>query len=176
MAASTPSSVADLKALKSYVSNLFRGYYKRDIYILVAGRFGVGKSSLFYAIVGKPVSLQDGRSKCQNSKCDIDFSDLIEGFAVQVCDSPGLQGGEKKDDLYLADIQQEAREIDLMIYCVKMDDACFYQADKMAIKKLTETFGKKLWEHSAIALIFADKVEDPIGGDQQTYFTEQRLI
>lgn len=177
MAVSELSSDADLKALKSYISDLFRGYYKKNLSILVMGKFGVGKSSLVNAIVGKPVSLHDGRSKRQNSKCAMEtkqyFSDPIEGFVVQVWDSPGMQDGEEKDDLYLADIQEKTREIDLIIYCLKMDDKRFYPADKIAMKKLTEIFGKKLWEHSVIALTFANKVEDTSGGDQTTYFQDE---
>ena len=37
---------------------------------------------------------------------------------------------------------------------------------------MTETFGKELWKKATIALTFANKVEDPSGGDGEAYFLE----
>ncbi len=48
--------------------------------------------------------------------------------------------------------------MDVMIYCLKMDDTRFHEDDKRAIQTLTRAFGKKLWNNAVIALTFANKV------------------
>ena len=57
-----------------------------------------------------------------------------------------------------------------MIFCLKMDDTRFHRDDKDTLKILTETSGKNLWKNAVIALTFANKVEDPGGGNREAYF------
>ncbi|XP_022809669.1 translocase of chloroplast 34, chloroplastic-like [Stylophora pistillata] len=163
---------------QAHISELFREYYKKDLTILVMGKFGVGKSSLVNAIVGKPVAVSEALSVYQNcvSEAKQYLCKVVEGIDVLVWDSPGLQDGEEKDDLYLADVQQRTKEIDVIIYCLRMDDARFYPADKRAIKNLTGVFGKQLWKHTVIALTFANEVQDPFDKDQQSYFMSRYAL
>ena len=51
-------------------------------------------------------------------------------------------------------------EFDVVILCLKMDDKRFRRHDKDTFKILKESFGKKLWKNSVIALTFTNKVED----------------
>ena len=53
-----------------------------------------------------------------------------------------------------------------------MDDKSFHRDDKDTFKILTENFGKELWKKATITLTFANKVEDPSGGDGEDYFLE----
>ena len=87
-------------------------------------------------------------------------------------DSPGLQDGKCNERLYLEDMREKLHQgLDLMIYCIKMDDKRFHEDDKEAIRTMTREFGKDLWKNAVIALTFANKIEDPDGGDEREYFT-----
>ena len=68
---------------------------------------------------------------------------------------------------YLAEIESKITgELDLVIFCLKMDDMRFHRDDKAIFKTLTEHFGKKLWKNAVIALTFANKV------DREKYFSQ----
>ena len=76
------------------------------------------------------------------------------------------------EQLYLEDMREKLHEgLDLMIYCIKMDDRRLHEDDKEAIRILTREFGKDLWENAVIALTFANKIDDPDGGDDREYFS-----
>ena len=161
--------------LKSHISDVFGKKYKKDFTILITGKSGVGKSSLVNALVGKPVA-KEGRSKgvCSTTETAQYTCKPVPDVEVRVWDSPGLEDDRENDDLYLADITKKLTgEMDLVIFCLKMDDTRLLTGDKKSMTKLTETFGKDLWKHTVIALTFANKVEDPDGGDQEVYFMEE---
>lgn len=87
-------------------------------------------------------------------------------------DSPGLQDGTCNEPLYLEDMRKKLHKgLDIMIYCIKMDDKRFHKDDKDAIRTLTREFGKDLWKNAVIVLTFANKIEDPDGGDEREYFS-----
>lgn len=143
--------------------------------LLIIGKTGVGKSSLVNALVGKQVAGQRFQTADKVIPYDVEH---LEGVKVDVWDSPGLiddndddEGGAGKEKEYLAKIESEiTEELDVVILCLKMDDKRFHRDDKDTFKILTETFGKKLWKNAVIALTFANKVEDPAGGNREDYF------
>ena len=97
----------------------------------------------------------------------------IEGVNIRAWDSPGLGDGTGNDEEYLAEIGSKIREkLDLVIFCVKMDDRRLNVGDRGTLKGLTETFGKNLWENAVIALTFANKVEHPARKDKEAFFLE----
>jgi len=148
---------------------------KTKFSLLITGKTGVGKSSLVNALVGKQVAGQRFQTADKVIPYDVEH---LEGVKVDVWDSPGLiddndddEGGAGKEKEYLAKIESEiTEELDVVILCLKMDDKRFHRDDKDTFKILTETFGKKLWKNAVIALTFANKVEDPAGGNREDYF------
>ena len=143
--------------------------------LLITGKTGVGKSSLVNALVGRKVA-KEGRKKVACTPEVTSYRVTIEGVNICVWDSPGLGDGTTNDEKNLAEIGSKITEkLDLVIFCLKMDDQRFHRDDKDAFKILTENFGKKLWKNAVIALTFANKVEDPDGGDREAYF-EQDLV
>ena len=60
--------------------------------------------------------------------------------------------------------------LDVMIYCITMENKRFHNEDKNAIRVLTKGLGKDLWKNAVIALTFANKIEDPDDGDELEYF------
>ena len=149
---------------------------RRKFSLLVTGKSGVGKSSLVNVLVGKQVA-EERRDKADKVFAyDVD----IAGVKVRVWDSPGLidvddddEGGAGNDEECAAKVVSEiTEELDVVILCLKMDDKRFHRDDKDTFKILTENFGKELWKNSVIALTFANKVEDPAGGDRENYFKQ----
>ena len=102
----------------------------------------------------------------------------MEGIDVIVWDSPGLQDGTENKSDYIQDMSTRIKEVDLVIYCLKMDDTRLRDEDLKAMRILTEVFGKRLWENAVFALTFANKVENPDAANDslvaaKKYFTEE---
>lgn len=152
----------------------FTSWLSRDgqqqLSILLTGKTGVGKSRLVNALVGKRVALE-GQQKKPCTATVNEYRTVVNDTEILVWDSPGLQDGKCNEQLYLEDMREKVHELDLMIYCIKMDDKRFHEDDKDAIRTLTREFGKNLWKNAVIALTFANKIDDPDGGDEREYFS-----
>ncbi|XP_022777710.1 uncharacterized protein LOC111319150 [Stylophora pistillata] len=102
------------------------------------------------------------------------MNDTIKIKCFPAKDETRLENVDSKDDSHLRDIIQKLNEdMDLLVFCLKMTEGRFYIDDKKVMKKLTEAFGKELWEHTVIALTFANRVQDPREGDENVYFKEE---
>ncbi|KAL9980642.1 hypothetical protein ACROYT_G009252 [Oculina patagonica] len=146
---------------------------QKHLSILVTGRTGVGKSRLVNALVGKRVA-EEGKQKGPETPTVNPYPIVINGIEVLVWDSPGLQDGTCDEEFYLEDMGNKLHKgLDIMLYCIKMDDMRFRGDDKNAIRALTRKFGPEIWKNAVIALTFANKIEDPDGEDdeeQKDYF------
>ena len=139
--------------------------------ILVTGKSGVGKSRLVNALVGKKVA-SEGPAKTPCTANMNSYRKQINGIEVVVWDSPGLQDGACDEEKYLEAMEKQLCEgLDVMIYCIKMDDKRFLKPDENAIHALTRKFGKELWKNAVIALTFANNVKDPDGVNKEVFFS-----
>lgn len=137
---------------------------------------GVGKSRLVNALVGKQVA-QEGRPKTACTDVVTSYRAVIYGVEVVVWDSPGLQDGTCNERLYLADMKNRLdRGFDVMIYCLSMTETRLYDADKNAIRAMTECFGKDLWRNAVVALTFANRIMDPDEEDELAYFMGEKYF
>lgn len=96
---------------------------------------------------------------------------LKNDIGVVLWDSPGLQDGSFDEEKYLEDMGKQLHEdLDVMIYCIKMDDKRFLKSEENSIHALTRKFGKDLWKNAVIALTFANNVKDPDGRNNEEFF------
>ncbi|PFX12910.1 GTP-binding protein A [Stylophora pistillata] len=158
---SRPSN-EQLALVKHFYNNAFLPHYRKDFNILVMGTFGSGKSTLVNSLLCKIVAEEGDTLKEYGDASEArPYTDVINGITVRIWDSPGLEDGTERDDLYLQDLVKKvsAEEIHLLVYCLKMTDSRFSAADKRTMKKLTKTFGQGPWKHTVIALTFANHIQ-----------------
>ena len=164
----------DLRSLRHIYSEWLSESYQKHFSILVTGKTGVGKSRLVNALVGRRVA-QEGRLRTACTDTVTAHRAVIYGVEVVVWDSPGLQDGSCNERLYLADMKEKLdRGFDVMIYCLCMTETRFHDADKNAIRTMTEFFGKDLWKKAVVALNFANRISDPDEEDELAYFMNEK--
>ena len=158
--------------VKRHIYEFFRQKREAKFSLLIMGKTGVGKSSLVNALLGTQVATEEHKKVPGTPEVAL-HRVTIEGVNIGVWDSPGLEDGTGNDETYLADIGSEiTEELDLVIFCLKMDETRLNSGDRGALKRLTERFGKNIWKNALIALTFANKVEHPAREDKKAYFLE----
>ena len=130
----------------------------RSLSILFTGKTGVGKSSLANALVGREVS-PEGETLNPETLDVFNYKADIAGVDVTIWDCPGLQDGISNEAEYLNKMATKCKELDLVLYCTRMDDTRIRDEDYEAIKTLTRAFGEGIWENAIFTLTFANQVK-----------------
>lgn len=125
--------------------------------IFLTGKVGAGKSALVNGLVGATVA-KEGENLDPTTTEVKGYRQRFRSVNVTVWDSPGLQEGVKNEAKYLEDMQKKCSDVDVYMYCVPMTLTRFLKgcADVIAMKKLTEVFGPKMWENAMFVLTFAN--------------------
>lgn len=129
-----------------------------SVSILVAGTTYTGKSALINCLVGEYVA-PEGYELRPERMVVRPYQIMRNGISITLWDSPGLQGGTGNDALYIADIKEKCRSIDLVFYCVSMTNIRFGEDDYHAMEALTQAFGVEFWENTVVVLTFANCVD-----------------
>jgi len=131
---------------------------QRPIRILVVGRTGVGKSSIINSIVGVPVA-ETGKYKPTTAKIERYDAEYRESTMVLI-DTPGFADAgwdRSNDQRYLAQIEREAGEIDLVLFVSKLDDNRVERSEYDTLGALTAKFSHELWDRAVVVLTRSDK-------------------
>ena len=133
----------------------------RTLSILFTGKTGVGKSSLANALVGREVS-PEGETLNPETLDVFNYKADIAGVDVTIWDCPGLQDGTSNEAEYLNKMATKCKELDLVLYCTRMDDTRIRDEDYETIKTLTRAFGEGIWENAIFTLTFANEVRKAV--------------
>ena len=145
---------------------------EKHLKILVCGKTGSEKSTLFNGIVGS--KFDESHDLKPETKTVATHERTMENMKITVWDSPGLQDGTTHEEAYFKDIAEKttaAGGIDLLLYCIRMDET---QSDlhihASALKNITKYFNENIWENALIVLTFANQYEGQLkltkGSDQ----------
>ena len=129
--------------------------------ILVIGETGTGKSTLVNNLLGVEAAKVSHSLSSETAKV-YKHSMNIDGVPIEIYDTPGLGDSScNRDYRYLRDMKKilEVEEIHLQIYCMKLSETkmresiirTFQEYNKIGVK----------WEHTVIALTFADFLPVP---------------
>ena len=132
----------------------------KKVKIFVTGTSGVGKSTLVNGLLGVEFA-KEGHELDPETSQVTRYKKKIRGVKVKVWDSPGLQDCTSRDDHYLAHMKRKCKGFDICVYCIsatelRLTEEC---ADILAMQKLTNVFGKELWNHALFVLTFANLVK-----------------
>ena len=128
--------------------------------ILASGKTGSGKSTLLNGIVGS--KFVEGHGLKPETKTVDAHEYKIGDLKVTAWDSPGLQDDTINEEDYLKDIVEKttaAGGIDLLLYCIRMDDRSDLHLHTSALQKLTKCFNENIWENALVVLTFANQYE-----------------
>ena len=125
--------------------------------ILVTGRSSSGKHYLVRGLLGK-ASQHSSYSNIPQSKI---FKRGI-CFRVSFWSLPELNDAE-----YWNAVKKMLRNLDLVVYAVRLDDIQLGPEDVYNLRRLTREFGERLWEKAMVALTFANRV---------TYLNERQVV
>jgi predicted GTPase len=129
----------------------------RTARILVVGKTGVGKSSIINSVVGAPVAVT-GNWETTTKRIDR-YDAKYRNSMMVLIDTPGFcdDADRSTDERYLAEIERQAGEIDLILYVTKLDDPRVDRSEQDTLTALTGKFTHGLWDRAVVVLTCADK-------------------
>jgi hypothetical protein len=132
----------------------------RPLHVLMIGKTGVGKSALANALlVGTEHKeiFQEGAYEATTKVLHSETTD-INGVKVVVHDTPGFFDGEITTGELLIMLREGLPQIDLVIFCAKIDDTRIRSEDKEMVSLVAALLTPDLWSRAVLALTFSNKV------------------
>ena len=160
---------SEYEKIKEILESIFSKSRHQQLRILVIGNIGSGKSSLINTLLNEPVAkVKSGLGAVTHEvnpfKGLAIFRSEVNGIRVTLWDSPGFQEPymtlSEKSDL-LKEIKTECRDVDLVVYCIKMTNTRLRKEEMETISDLTQAFSCKIWDRSLFALTFANNLDVP---------------
>ena len=148
--------------------------------LIVVGEAGQGKSSLINGLLGKQLA-KEGYDLDPETQEITKYEFVQNGVAVVLWDTPGfgMESDEREEEALRAMASELAGKdpIDLMLYCIRMDEARWPKnTDITTIRKITEFFGPNIWQCCQFVLTFANQVMGlrcPPGQEPEQFFSSK---
>lgn len=132
---------------------------KTIITILLIGRTGVGKSSTINRLIGEDVApVGDFEPKTQSVEF---YNAKINGIKYKIWDTPGLcddlphKGHDKE---HITEMRSKVKRVDLVLYVTKLSDNRVTADEKRAVKLVTKSFGRRVWNHTLVTFTFSRSI------------------
>ena len=128
----------------------------------------MGKSSLINCILGKHVCKVGNPANFIHDpeKAFLPQTSVVKGFdgdmngvEVTVYDSPGLQDGMDNDQLYLDDMYEKCRDVDLVLYCHDITRVRWTGPEMESLRLITGKFGVTVWKKTILVFTKANCLE-----------------
>lgn len=132
---------------------------ERPLKILVAGRGGVGKSTLINRLLGIQYvpACNTGMAVTQ---VVTSYREARYGIELEFFDTPGMEDLQIPDHRIVAEMSEATNKaIDLTFYCASLQNRVD-KADQRIITLLTQVFGKRLWTKAIFVLTFANLFDE----------------
>ena len=125
---------------------------KTSLRILMTGLVGTGKSTLVNSILGDNVAQVAFSPSLQTVRVT-KYQKKVQNVAVTIYDDPGLCNPFDGPDADIKRLEEINEDVDVVLYCVRMNSPRISQDDIYALRKLSRAFGKeKFWEKTLFVL------------------------
>ena len=129
----------------------------KEVNILATGNLATGKSALVNCLIGEEVA-PEGKSLDQETTEVMRYQVTIQGLQFNIWDSPGIEAYAEDELQNMKKIAESVPKTDLLLYCIRMDDALLRKQDILTINHFTYAFGEAVWNNAVFALTFANMV------------------
>ena len=130
----------------------------RPLKFLVAGRGGVGKSSLINNLLelNRTDGASEGFTGGATTQAVGRYTSSKHGIEVIAYDTPGFHDLQLKDEDIIAElVDKTGSMVDVCLYCASLETR-ICQEDKKICSLLTMAFNEKLWQTAIFVLTFAN--------------------
>ena len=147
----------------------------KSLNILIFGKIGTGKSSLINTLLKEQVA-EEGEGIYSKTKAVESYTrtirpieTIINNVRVTLWDTPGLRDPFTDGKKTLNAISNVCGNVDLFLFCTRLDQTRLCQDDVDAIRDLTAALGENIWKRAIFALTFANKTHPSSGGPNAEY-------
>lgn len=148
---------------KSVVNKFSQSFDNANINfnLLVAGRTGVGKSSLINSLLNNQ-TLATNQFESE-TKTALTFEHSVDNIKFLITDTPGFcddlpeKGNDKK---YIELIQSRNLNNFCLLYVTELDAPRISSDEKRTLKLLSDNLIKTLWSNAIIVFTFSDRVQE----------------
>ena len=135
----------------------------KSLNILIFGKIGAGKSSLINTLLKEHVA-EEGEGIYSKTKEVESYTrtirpieTIINDVRVTLWDTPGFRDPFTDGKKTMNRISEMCCNVDLFIFCTRMDQTRLSHDDVDAIRDLTAALGENIWKRAIFALTFANK-------------------